>query len=572
MKPSGIMNMTTGFLQNKLMKSSIIALFQSKIKSLTIIVLTAISMVVVSCNDIIHEEEDEPVHIDSDEKMLNALTGVYDRFKIIFFSSDYSNNLYQTPNSNGDDYNHSNMNQMLFKLVNNEWQIVQNNEVRVNEWSSVYNNKTEPWDLIYKTIVSINNIIIQINPNSVSGASMKNMLGEAYLLRAYCYFRLVRIYGELPIIDNTQVNYDIKKSSVEEIYNFIEADLNKATVLLPENASASRIPHITPHQGTVKAILAEVYLTRAGYPLKQTEYYTKAVEMAGNVIDNTQHYGFALLPDFAALWDGSSTNNESEFMLSLLSNGSSYGYSYGSLGNDTTIIAPFLRLDGVYAPGIKFYNNFPDSYRKKMTFNDVFLKPTIMLKYGINEYVYFRKNSMDFSTPVQYRKFQTKANALPGLKINFDTIGFTTFFYTPKYYKMYIYRYAQTLLTYAEAKARAGQLDASAYEAVNMVRRRANRVDIVSPSVYDITPGLTSEQFADSVVWERAWELCAEAEGRWFDLMRLEMVEKLSQLRDAKDMLNMPKVFDKSFYYRPIPDYEKNLNPNLESTNEQNLN
>ena len=57
-----------------------------------------------------------------------------------------------------------------------------------------------------------------------------------------------------------------------------------------------------------------------------------------------------------------------------------------------------------------------------------------------------------------------------------------------------------TLLTYAEAKARSGQLDASAYEAVNMVRRRANKVDINSPSKYDLQPGLSATQFADSVV------------------------------------------------------------------------
>jgi hypothetical protein len=40
-----------------------------------------------------------------------------------------------------------------------------------------------------------------------------------------------------------------------------------------------------------------------------------------------------------------------------------------------------------------------------------------------------------------------------------------------------------------------------------MIRRRANGVDPYSPSVYDLSQGLSREQFIDSVVWERAWEL-----------------------------------------------------------------
>jgi hypothetical protein len=42
---------------------------------------------------------------------------------------------------------------------------------------------------------------------------------------------------------------------------------------------------------------------------------------------------------------------------------------------------------------------------------------------------------------------------------------------------LYLFRYAQTLLTFSEARARSGILDDSTYEAVNMIRRRANHLD-----------------------------------------------------------------------------------------------
>ena len=69
--------------------------------------------------------------------------------------------------------------------------------------------------------------------------------------------------------------------------------------------------------------------------------------------------------------------------------------------------------------------------------------------------------------------------------------------------------------------------------------------------------GLSAGQFADSIVQERAWEFCAEPEGRWFDLLRLEMIEQLPKLRG--DSYSMTK----SDYFEAIPSGDKKLNPNL---------
>ena len=171
---------------------------------------------------------------------------------------------------------------------------------------------------------------------------------------------------------------------------------------------------------------------------------------------------------------------------------------------------------------------------------------------------------MDLCTPIFYKKFEVAYN--PTLKSIFtDTSSnsYQNYFQYQHHIQLYVFRYAQTLLTYAEAKARSGMLDGSAYNAVNMVRRRAHKADIYAASIYDLKQGLSANAFADSVVWERAWELCAEPEGRWFDLMRLEMVEKLPQLRDPVDKLDYPKQITKTFYFRSIPTSETELNPNL---------
>ena len=118
------------------------------------------------------------------------------------------------------------------------------------------------------------------------------------------------------------------------------------------------------------------------------------------------------------------------------------------------------------------------------------------------------------------------------------------------------------MLTYAEAAARSGNPDQKAYECVNEIRRRAHHLDLHTSSVYDLQPGLSPEVFADSVVWERAWELAGELEGRWFDLLRLEKVGDLPELRNA-DEGGPPYGYDKSVYFSPVPQYDIDLNSNL---------
>src|SRR5690606_8942175 len=64
---------------------------------------------------------------------------------------------------------------------------------------------------------------------------------------------------------------------------------------------------------------------------------------------------------------------------------------------------------------------------------------------------------------------------------------------------VYVIRYAEVLLTYAEAQARStGSVDQSAYDAVNLVRKRAG--------LKNLQTGLSKDKFIDAVIEERGWE------------------------------------------------------------------
>ncbi len=419
----------------------------------------------------------------------------------------------------------------------------------------------------YKVIASINNIIKQYNNFSIQDKSTREILGELYFLRSYCYFRLTRTYGQVPLIDNIDISYTVPKSSFLEIYKFIENDLIVAKSLLPENNSTARIPYVTPHRGTAKAILAEVYLSWAGYPVKDISKYGLAAKEAGETIESAGYFGFGLVNDFAYLWDSIHLyNTESVFTIyfAIPSHYSStalpfylseipyLNFLYGGISFHFSGIAfttaPDLPYVMSYFPPteVESFNNYPPGYRKDITFFTTIYVPPESVNSGDTGYIHITHVSP--CSRIAYRKFYYQP------------------YYLDKYFlgssKVYLFRFAQTVFTYAEAMARSGQLNAQAYEYVNQIRRRAHQLDLYSPSVYDLPAGLSPEAFADSVVWERAWELCGEPEGRWFDLVRLEMVEDLPKLRDPKEG-GPPSVFDKSVYYFTIPGNDTLLNPNL---------
>ena len=110
------------------------------------------------------------------------------------------------------------------------------------------------------------------------------------------------------------------------------------------------------------------------------------------------------------------------------------------------------------------------------------------------------------------------------------------------------------LLIYAEAQARAaGTPSSEAYTAINAVRQRAGLAELPG--------GMTGAAFANAVVNERAWEFAGEW-NRWFDLVRLELVEAANANKGAGDLQPAGPI-TKARYWMPIPGADAVMNPNL---------
>jgi len=518
------------------------------------IVLFIILYLLSSCENLFHPEEISIGEIQNYDQLLTATGGVYGKL-----AETINEHFIYRINVRGDDLNENSPNYNgYYGTYEYCWE-----EYPYDERTYI------SWNLFYSVVASANNILSQYNTTSLLDEPTQEILGEMFFIRAYCYFRLTRTYGEVPIINNIDISYSTSRSSFVKIYEFIENDLKTAISLLPDDNSLSRIPYETPHRGTAKALLAELYLSCAGYPVNDISKYALAAREAEEVIDSAGYFGFGLVDDFSYLWDKQHLLNEEGIFTLYFAIPSktenieeinhiyvARAYEYPDFTSFMTDPESYFISSIFYCSELNFYNNYPSNYRKEITFYSTIYVPA---EYAVGDTGYIQIENVDVCNRIGYRKFFYDPYEVPYSQYYEGDFNFNYYLGLPK---IYILRYAHTLLTYAEASARSNQLNEKAYECVNMIRRRAHNVDLYTSSIYDLHPGLSPEAFADSVVWERAWELAGEPEGRWFDLVRLEMVEDLPNLRHPQEG-GPPETFDKSAYFSPVPQGDIELNPNL---------
>ena len=256
-----------------------------------------------SCEKYFHEEATSLGKIETVEALEDATQGVYAKLAEAL-STDNGINVIMSPNIKGDDINLGSENYQEY--YSNEPDCWELSGQTLENYSSSQNY---PWKVLYQVIVSANNILKQFTISETENTEICHLLGEVIFLRAYCFFRLTRTYGQIPIITDTEISYQVKLADFETIYSFLEQELKQSSDLLPKNVDEARIPYITVHKGVALALLAEVYLHWAGYPIKENEKYRLAAQTALGVIDSADYYGFQLQEDFADVWDNNIHRN-----------------------------------------------------------------------------------------------------------------------------------------------------------------------------------------------------------------------------------------------------------------------
>jgi len=146
---------------------------------------------------------------------------------------------------------------------------------------------------------------------SMQEGDLKNQkLGEAEVLRAYFYFELVQLFGDVPLMkaapDNvSQALESPPQASQEEIFTQIGTDLWEAYSTMP-SVKWDAYPSGTINKWTAAGMLARVWLFYTGFygktsmPIDGGEVTSDQVAAAlKDCIDNS---GYDLIPDFRSLW------------------------------------------------------------------------------------------------------------------------------------------------------------------------------------------------------------------------------------------------------------------------------
>src|SRR5690606_25938294 len=141
------------------------------------------------------------------------------------------------------------------------------------------------WQGFYEGIANANVAISRIPQIDMNDTQKSNLMGQAHFLRAYYYFFLTRLFGDIPLVTQPVDPTDVsqlrpQRANKEDIYELIVTHLTPA-----ENSSIPDVDRTgRASKGAVKSLLANVYLTMAGYPLnKGAEYYQLAAAKAAEV-------------------------------------------------------------------------------------------------------------------------------------------------------------------------------------------------------------------------------------------------------------------------------------------------
>ena len=368
------------------------------------------------------------------------------------------------------------------------------------------------WKDFYKVINDANKLINKsaIPEEAAAAATFKATLAEAYFLRGLSYFYLVRMYGDVPLVmSDEDLAGDVDRTSVEEIYNTaIIPSLEYAIENLPESPRAGNSS--TPTKWAAETCLADVYITMAGWPLKKgQEYYTKAADMAKDVLDNNGYHKQEA--NYGDLWLESNKNN-SEFMFCLHHShadkvmASNYGKSYYP---------------------VNFFDAGTNTVRSGWA--DYYARKEAFLNYPDDE-----RREWNFMTEWPSSEGDVIGTTSDGKTIYGTITGVTS-----------IYRLADAKLLYAEASTRAtNSVNSQAIEAVRSLQERAGYAERGIPEVAD---GVSADEFLNIVSNERSYEFYAEMR-RWFELVRTEQVSVKRADKWSGSLFQA-----QGHYYFPIP-------------------
>lgn len=385
----------------------------------------------------------------------------------------------------------------------------------------------------YNNIRKCNLFISKAEASDLDPNWKKLRIAEARFLRAYFYSLLWTTYGGVPLINdvldrNTQGDEIFRQRATdEETYRFIVDECAAVAEDLPVTPGTSRAS-----KGAALTLKGWCELFNAS-PLKNVgndkDKWALAAATNKQVMDLN---AYSLFPDHGTLLHEGNNNNVEVIFDKTYLGGTNIGNSRSGLqpigvvggaqqswsGVNVTqeLIDEYAMANGlpISDPASGYNPQQPYKDREQRFYNDI---------------IYDGSDWMGFESV-----YWTGSGSLNELDLNFGSTNRPATVYHPRkgiepeYYvngwnylssaNWVIFRFAEVLLSYAEAQNEAAGPDASVYDAINQVRARVE--------LPPLQTGLSQDEMRTAIYRERRVELCFE-DKRWLDLIRLRLAEDL---------------------------------------------
>jgi len=381
-----------------------------------------------------------------------------------------------------------------------------NNQTR-NEYFSNSLTPLTPtaWADIYNKIYVVNAALEGISKSSALTPSIKQQLiGEAKFMRAFNYFYLVNLYGDVPFPLSTdyKINSQLGRTSAQIVYEQIVMDLKEAQAELSEdylssNLSTTTMERVRPTKAAATALLARVYL--------YTKAYLNAEIEASKVINNTSRFSLVTVDEVFK-------KNNKEAIWQIMPVGIPESFTANT--KEGLAFVPISSLDD-YALSNSLISAFEMGDKRRTNWIGIFDGKPFPNKYKIGR---INSESQEYST---------------------------------------VLRLAELLLIRAESRAQQNNI-VGAIEDLNLIRKRArSEVTLSVPNpLPDLSLNLDKSSVLSAIARERQVELFTEWGHRWFDLKRTDRATSVLSAINGKNW----QVTDELY---PIPQTEIDLAPNL---------
>lgn len=457
------------------------------------------------------------------------------------------------------------------------------------------------WTSNYQYIRKCNIFLIKVREHAANYTDdwSSQRLAEVQFLRAYFYAVLWATYGGVPVITvplNNLTQGDsiyYARSSFEETYNFITAQCDSAASVLPLNAKQHSG---RPAKGAALTLKAWCALFAAS-PLVNV-----AESPAGNDPNHLVSFGtadnsrwsaaaaafkavmdlhvYSLFADYSKMWLAENNDNSEDIFskqyIAFTKGGQREGFwgpcmvsgiqqSWSSAVPTQELVDCYYMKNGKritdpasgYDPANPYKDREPRFYQSIVYDGAPWQEDTIYTRVGGNNQIDLGSSSDVTNTGYYIRK--TIDERISGQASRADK--------HPGGQNYKIFRYAEVLLSYAEAQNEAVGPDASVLDAVNEVRARAE--------LPLLTTGLSQSEMRDEIRNQRRVELAIE-DKRWWDIRRWVIADDVMNkpshgMQIEKDngtlKYTVVETVDRIFYVRnywmPVPQGALDTNPKL---------